>query len=55
MPDEIMLKYLDGENKLPEVDGVELLDLLADKSGTSSQAVLSKARRIVQSYRSGRK
>jgi len=55
MPDEIVLKYLDGENELPEVDGVGILDLLADKSGTSSQAVLSKARRIVQSYRSGRK
>jgi hypothetical protein len=55
MPDGIVLKYLDGENELPEVDGVELSDLLSDKGGTSSQAVLSKARRIVQSYRSGRK
>ena len=55
MSDEIMLKYLDGENELPEVDGVEVLGLLADDNGTSSQAVLSKARRIVQSYRSGRK
>ena len=55
MPDEIVLKYLDGENELPEVDGVEISDLLADNNGTSSQAVLSKARKIIQSYRSGRK
>lgn len=54
MPDEIVLKYLDGGNELPEVDGVGILDLLADKDRTSSQAVLAKARRIVQSYRSGR-
>lgn len=54
MPDEIMLKYLDGENELPEVDGVEILDLLADKGGTSFQAVLAKARKIVQGYRPGR-
>jgi len=52
MPDEIMLKYLDGEYELPEVDEDELLNLLTDKSGTSSQAVLSKARKIVQGYRS---
>ncbi|MCJ2163552.1 MULTISPECIES: hypothetical protein [unclassified Pseudodesulfovibrio] len=61
MSDEIMLKYLDGENELPElpelpeVDGVEVLGLLADDNGTSSKAVLPKARKIVQSYRSGRK
>jgi len=55
MPDEIMLKYLDGENELPEVDDDEFLNLLADKKGTFSQTVLSKARKIVQSYRSGRK
>ena len=55
IPDEIMLKYLDGENELSEVDGVEGLGLLADDNGTSSKAVLSKARRIVQSYRSCRK
>ena len=54
MPDEIVLKYLDGENELPVVDGVELWDLLADKGGTSSLAVLSKARKIVQGYRPSR-
>ncbi|XXJ20808.1 hypothetical protein ACR42D_14960 [Desulfovibrio caledoniensis] len=54
MPDEIVLKYLDGENELPEVDGVEISDLLADKGETSSQAVLVKARKIVQGYRPGR-
>lgn len=55
MPDKTMLKYLDGENELPEVDGVELSDLLSDKGGTSSQAVLSKARKVVQGYRTSRK
>lgn len=54
MPNEIVLKYLDGENELPEVDGVEILDLLADKNDTSSQAVLPKARKIVQGYRPSR-
>ncbi|BCS88177.1 hypothetical protein [Pseudodesulfovibrio sediminis] len=54
MPNEIMLKYLDGENGLPEVDDVEFFDLLADKSGKSSQTVLTKARKIIQSYRTGR-
>ena len=55
MPNEIMLKYLDGENGLPEVDDVELFDLLTDKQGKSSQDVLNKARKIIQSYRSGRR
>lgn len=54
MPDKIMLKYLDGENELPEVDGVGILDLLADKDGTPSQAVLPKARKIIQGYRPSR-
>lgn len=53
MPDEIVLKYIDGENELPEMDDVELFDLLADKQGKSPKNVLSKVRRIIQSYRSG--